>query len=82
MTNQFLAIFYLYKLHRFIIYKLKIKHFVCDKDYYIIIHHNKEYLKYCLKEITKILNKLKKNIKKNKYLFNNNKIFLINFLPV
>ena len=88
-------------------------------DDYILIHHDKEYLKYCLNEITKILNqeykleinkkktnivsikqgfiflqyrfqvvnnktiiklsnntlhKVKKNIKKNKYLFNNNKI--------
>ncbi len=29
MTNQMLAILYLYKLHNYIIHKLKIKHFVC-----------------------------------------------------
>ena len=119
MTNQFLAIFYLYKLHNYIVHKLKIKHFVCYMDDYILIHHDKEYLKYCLKEITRILNqeykleinkkktnivsikqgfiflqyrfqvvnnktiiklssntlnKAKKNIKKNKYLFATNKI--------
>ena len=119
MTNQFLAIFYLYKLHNYIVHKLKIKHFVCYMDDYILIHHDKEYLKYCLEEITRILNevyklqinkkktnivsikqgfiflqyrfqvinnktifklsnntlhKAKKNIKKNKFLFDNNKI--------
>ena len=119
MTNQFLAIFYLYKLHNYIVHKLKIKHFVCYMDDYILIHHDKEYLKYCLKEITRILNqeykleinkkktnivsikqgfiflqyrfqvvnnktiiklsnntlrKVKKKIKKNKYLFLNDKI--------
>ena len=47
MTNQFLAIFNLYKLHNYIIHKLKIKHFVCYIDDYILIHHDKQYLKYC-----------------------------------
>ena len=67
MTNQFLAIFYLYKLHNYIIHKLKIKHMVVYMDDYILMHEDKEYLKLCLKEIEDILNKeykLKLNKKK------------------
>jgi len=119
MTNQFLAIFYLYKLHNYIIHKLKIKHVVTYMDDYILMHKDKEYLKKCLEDITKILKeeykldinkkktcissikqgfvfleyrfrvvnnktivklrkdtirKVKKNMKKNKYLFERNKI--------
>ena len=127
MTNQMLAIIYLYKLHRFIIHKLKIKHMVVYMDDYILIHHDKEYLKYCLNEITSILrddykldvnkkktnivsikqsfiflqyrirvinnktiiklsnntlHKAKKNIKKNKYLFLNDKISFKKYFSV
>ena len=67
MTNQFLAIFYLYKFHNYIIHKLKIKHMVIYMDDYILIHHDKKYLKYCLEEIIRILNeeyKLEINKKK------------------
>lgn len=69
MTNQFLAIFYLYKLHNYIIHKLKLKYTVIYMDDYIIMHEDKEYLKTCLKEIESILNnvyKLKLNAKKTK----------------
>lgn len=55
MTNQFLAIFYLYKLHNYIIHKLKLKYTVIYMDDYIIMHENKEYLRKCLKEIKFIL---------------------------
>lgn len=65
--NQFLAIFYLYKLHNYIIHKLKLKHSVFYMDDYIIMHKDKEYLKYALKRIEYILNnvyKLELNTKK------------------
>lgn len=71
MTNQFLAIFYLYKLHNYIIHKHKIKHLVVYMDDYILMHKDKEYLKKCLIEIKNILDKdykLKINSKKTKSL--------------
>ena len=67
MTNQFLAIFYLYELHLYIIHKLKLKYMVIYMDDYIIMHHDKKYLKNCLERIKYILEeeyKLKINSKK------------------
>ena len=69
MTNQFLAIFYLYKLHNYIIHKLKLKCATIYMDDYIIMHEDKEYLKKCYEEIKEILDKvykLKVNSKKTK----------------
>jgi len=69
MTNQFLAIFYLYKLHNYIIHKLKIKYMVVYMDDYILMHEDREYLKKCYQEIKEILErdyKLKVNSKKTK----------------
>ena len=69
VCNQFLAVFYLYKLHNYIIHKLKLKHTVIYMDDYIIMHEDREYLKKCLKEIKEILEidyKLKINSKKTK----------------
>ena len=57
MTSQFLAVFYLYKLHYFVKNNLHIKYFVVYMDDYILLHENKEYLKYCLKVIKDILYK-------------------------
>lgn len=118
MTSQFLAIFYLYKLHHYITHNLKIN-FVVYMDDYLLIHPDRKYLKKCLDEIKVILSneyflsinekktviksmkegvnflgynikvinnktiinisneskrRLKKNIKKVKYLYENNKI--------
>lgn len=59
MTSQVLAIFYLNELDHFIKEKLRIKGFVQYMDDFILIHHDKNYLKYCLEEIKKFLtNKL------------------------
>lgn len=67
MTNQLLAIFYLYKLHEYINRKLKLKYFISYMDDIIILHKDKQYLKYCLKEIEIMLNDvLKLEINKNK----------------
>lgn len=66
MTSQFLAIFYLYKLHYYIKHNLKIKHFIIYMDDYVLIHQNKEYLKYCLKKIVEILKDYKLKINENK----------------
>ena len=67
MTSQFLAVFYLYKLHYFIKHYLHIKKFVVYMDDYILIHEDKEYLKYCKKVIEEKLNKeYKLELNKNK----------------
>lgn len=54
-SSQFLAIFYLYELHHFIVHNLKIKNFTVYMDDFLLIHEDKEYLKYALEEIKKIL---------------------------
>lgn len=68
MTSQILAITYLNELDHYIKEKLKIKYYIRYMDDGILIHYDKEYLKYCLREIEKILNKyeLKVNPKKTK----------------
>lgn len=77
MTSQVLAIFYLNDLDHFIKEELKIRYFVRYQDDFCLFHESKEYLKYCLKEIKKFLDKenLQLNNKtriynnKNKYIF-------------
>lgn len=74
MTNQLLAIFYLYKLHIFINQKLKNKYFISYMDDIIIFHKDKNYLRYCLKEIKLMLNdvlKLEVNENKTKIISSN-----------
>ncbi len=79
MTSQFLAIFYLYKLHTFIINELKIKYFVNYMDDYVIIHHNKGFLKTVLNKIKLFLNDYSLSVNENKTNIvdlNNGVIFL------
>lgn len=68
MTSQILAVTYLNELDHYIKEKLKIKYYIRYMDDGILLHNDKEYLKYCLKEIEKILNlyKLKLNPQKTK----------------
>ena len=72
-----LAIFYLNDLDHFIKEKLHIKYYIRYQDDGILLEYNKEYLKYCLDEISKffynidhgVLKKmLKRKIKDKKYL--------------
>ncbi len=66
-TNQFFAILYLSKLQHYIIHNLHLKYIINYMDDYIIIHHNKEYLNNCLKEIeNKLNNEYKLVLNKNK----------------
>ena len=79
LTSQFLAIFYLNKLDHYIIHNLHLKYYLRYMDDFIIIHHDKQYLKYCLSRIIKILNnyyKLDINNKKTK-ITNNKQGFCI-----
>lgn len=78
MTSQILAIFYLNDLDHFIKENLKIKYFVRYQDDFLLFHHSKEYLKYCLIEIEKVIKKenLKLNPKTRIYKNTNNFLFL------
>lgn len=66
-TSQFLAIFYLHKIHHFIKHDLKIKFFCTYMDDYILMHQDKKYLEKVLKILEEKLYseyKLKLNKKK------------------
>lgn len=78
MTSQVLAIFYLNDMDHFIKETLKIKYFLRYQDDFLLFHSSKQYLKYCLKEIEKFLEKedLKLNKKTRIYKSTNNFIFL------
>ena len=70
MCFQIIAVMYLDKLNHFIKEKLHIKHYVLYMDDGVLIHQDKEYLKYCMEEISKYLKclKLSLNIKKTRGL--------------
>ncbi len=78
MTSQILAIFYLNDFDHFVKEKLHIKYYVRYQDDFLLFHKSKDYLKYCLEEIRKFLNKedLRLNNKTRLYNNNNNFIFL------
>ena len=91
MSSQFLAILYLNELDHFIKNNLKIKYYIRYMDDGVLIHESKEYLKYCLCEIEKLLDKykLKLNSKTKiykysegfeflgfKYIIKNNKVIM------
>ena len=71
MSSQFLAILYLNELDHFIKEKLNIKYYIRYMDDGIILHKDKEYLKYCLDEIIKMLDRY--NLKLN------NKTQIVNY---
>jgi len=58
MTSQIFAIFYLNDLDHFIKEKLHIRYYIRYMDDFIIMHKDKEYLKYCLDMINKELSKI------------------------
>lgn len=70
MSSQVLAILYLNELDHFIKEDLKIKYYIRYMDDGILIHKDKEYLKYCLKEIEKILNKYKLELNNKTKIYN------------
>ena len=78
MTSQVLAIFYLNDMDRFIKETLKIKYYVRYQDDFLLFHPSKEYLKYCLNELEKFLEKenLTLNKKTRIYKSTNNFLFL------
>lgn len=64
MTSQLLAIYYLNDIDHFIREKLGIKYYVRYMDDFILFHHDKNYLKYCKKEIEYELAKIKLKLNK------------------
>lgn len=91
MSSQFLAILYLNELDHFIKNELKIKYYIRYMDDGVLIHRNKEYLKYCLEEINKILERYRLELNKKtkiysckegfeflgfRYIIKNNKVIM------
>ena len=64
--------------HEILKEKLKIKYYIRYQDDFLLFHPSKKYLKYCLKELEKFLDKekLKLNKKTRIYKSTNNFIFL------
>lgn len=79
-TSQLFAIFYLDSVDKYIKEVLKIKCYIRYQDDMILIHHDKEYLKYCLKEIIIKLNELDLEINKKTKIYKSNEN--INFIGV
>ena len=75
MSSQFLAILYLNELDHFIKEKLNIKYYVRYMDDGLLIHESKEYLKYCLNEIEKIMSKYKLKLNKKTKIYKYNEGF-------
>ena len=75
MSSQFIAILYLNELDHFVKEKLKIKYYIRYMDDGILLHKDKEYLKYCLKEITKIIDKYKLKLNSKTQIININEGF-------
>ena len=69
MTSQIFAIFYLNDLDHFIKEKLHIKYYIRYMDDFILMHSDKEYLKYCLTEIEKELEKVQLSLNQKTHIF-------------
>lgn len=68
-TSQAFGLIYLYKFNHYIKEELHLKYIINYMDDFVILHHDKKYLKYCLDTIINILHneyKLNINIKKTK----------------
>ena len=68
-TSQAFGLIYLYKFNHYLREILNLKYVINYMDDFVIFHHDKEYLKHCLKEITRKLNdeyKLDINVNKTK----------------
>ena len=79
-TSQLFAIFYLDSVDKYIKEVLKIKCYIRYQDDRLLIHHNKEYLKYCVNEIIKKLQELDLVINNKTKIYKSNEN--INFIGV
>lgn len=69
MSSQVLAITYLNELDHYIKEKLHIKYYIRYMDDGILIHEDKKYLEFCLKEIEKIIKKYKLELNKKTRIY-------------
>lgn len=76
MTSQILAIFYLNDMDHFIKENLKIRYFIRYQDDWLMFHHSKEYLKYCLEELKKFLKNENLALNKKTRIFKNTNNFI------
>ena len=68
-TSQIFGMFYLDKLDRMIKEKLRIKIYSRYMDDFVLVHEDKEYLKYALAEIKKMLDSLGLRLNKKSQIF-------------
>lgn len=71
LSNQIFAIFYLNDLDHLIKEELKIKYYIRYQDDMLLIHNDKNYLKYCLDIIVKELEKIDLKINKKTKIYKN-----------
>ena len=76
MTSQILAIFYLNDMDHFIKEKLKIKYYVRYQDDFLLFHPSKQYLNFCLKELSEFLQKEKLILNRKTRIYKNTDNFL------
>ena len=76
MTSQCLAIFYLNDLDHFIKEKLQIKYYIRYQDDFLLFHPSKNYLKNCLVEIKKFLEKEKLVLNKKTRIYSDKDNFI------
>lgn len=74
MSSQIIATLYLNEIDKYIKYNLKIKEYVRYQDDLILFNEDKEYLKYCFKEIEKLLNKYKLKLNKKSKIYSSNEV--------
>lgn len=75
MTSQIMAIFYLNDLDHFIKEKLHIKYYIRYMDDLVLLHHDKEYLKICLRQIEEKMNELKLHLNNKTQIYELHKGF-------
>ena len=76
MTSQILAIFFLNDIDHFIKETLKIKYFLRYQDDFLLFHPSKQYLKYCLNELEKFLEKEKLTLNKKTRIYKSTNKFI------
>lgn len=79
-TSQLFAIFYLDDVDKYIKNTLKIKYYIRYQDDMILIHSDKDYLKYCLNEIRNKLDSLNMKLNQKTKIYKSNEN--INFIGV
>ncbi len=79
-VSQFIALVFTSKIDRYVKETLKCKYYVKYTDDYVLIHEDKEFLKKCFSQISKLINDLdlEVNAKSGIYLVNNGFTFLGN----